>query len=277
MRLLEFRQDGTLGFTHDIIGEIPPYAILSHTWGNDGDEVTFEDILSGNGHYKEGYKKIDFCGRRAASDDLRYFWVDTCCINKPNSTELNEAINSMFRWYQNSTRCYVYLADVPGITTCQTYSLDLPTSGSYFRSSRWFTRGWTLQELLAPASVEFFTSEGRLIGDKVTLHQELQEITGIPNNILRGDLVSSCSIVQRLGWAEGRQTKREEDRAYSLFGLFGVYLPLIYGKGRKEAFRRLFEEIQKRQEGSSRGSLAEDKLVLREYSSTSTFTKIVQY
>ncbi|ETS75640.1 hypothetical protein PFICI_12584 [Pestalotiopsis fici W106-1] len=245
MRLLKFSQDGTLAFTHDITNDIPPYAILSHTWGNDGDEVIFEDILSRTGKHKKGYEKIEFCGHQAAADGLHYFWVDTCCINKSNSTELNEAINSMFRWYQNSTKCYVYLADV---------SDSEDGHDNRFRTSRWLFRGWTLQELLAPASVEFFTCHGQLIGDKASLAQELQEITGIPNSVLRGDLVSKYSISQRLAWAEGRQTKREEDRAYSLFGLFGVYLPLIYGEGRREAFRRLMEEIQKRQGSASRES-----------------------
>lgn len=255
MRLLKFRHDGTLAFTHDITSDIPPYAILSHTWGDDGDEVVFEEILSGAGKHKKGYKKIEFCGRQAASDGLHYFWVDTCCINKSNSTELNEAINSMFRWYQTSTKCYVYLSDVPSSKNGQ---------DNHFRTSRWHTRGWTLQELLAPASVEFFTCDGQLLGDKTSLAQELQETTGIPNSVLRGDLLSKYSINERLAWAEGRQTKRGEDRAYSLFGLFGIYLPLIYGEGRLEAFRRLMEEIQKRQGGPRRESFGPERPIIGE-------------
>ncbi|KAF7534251.1 hypothetical protein G7054_g6346 [Neopestalotiopsis clavispora] len=267
MRLLKFRHDGTLAFTHDITSDIPPYAVLSHTWGDDGDEVIFEDILSDTGKHKKGYKKIEFCGRQAASDGLHYFWVDTCCINKSNSTELNEAINSMFRWYQNSTKCYVYLSDVPSSKNGQ---------DNHFRTSRWHTRGWTLQELLAPASVEFFTCDGQLLGDKTSLAQELQEITGIPNSVLRGDLLSKYSINERLAWAEGRQTKRGEDRAYSLFGLFGIYLPLIYGEGRLEAFRRLMEEIQKRQGGPRRESFGPERPIIGREAELAHLLKVSQ-
>ena len=129
MRLLELKESGELNLTKDLINNIPPYAILSHTWGKDEEEVTFQDLKGGSGTTKTGYKKIRFCGEQAGRDGLRYFWVDTCCIDKSNNTELGEAINSMFRWYRNAAKCYVYLSDVPA---------------EELRDSRWFTRGWTL-------------------------------------------------------------------------------------------------------------------------------------
>ena len=88
------------------------YAILSHTWGPDNEEVTFKDLVDGTGGCKDGYKKIRFCAEQTIRDGLRYFWVDTCCIEKSNQVELNKAINSMFRWYGKAACCYVYLSDV---------------------------------------------------------------------------------------------------------------------------------------------------------------------
>jgi hypothetical protein len=112
MRLLKLDSHGELGVTKDLFDNIPPYAILSHTWEEDDEEVTFKDISKGSGKDKAGYRKIQFCRKQAARDGLHYFWVDSCCINKSSSTELLEAINSMFRWYRRAARCYVYLTDV---------------------------------------------------------------------------------------------------------------------------------------------------------------------
>lgn len=112
MRLLEHKPNGELSLTRDLNSDTTLYAILSHTWGNDGEEVTFDDMVGGTGQHKPGYRKIGFCAQKAHRDDLRYFWVDTCCIDKRNHTELSESINSMFRWYKNSARYYVYLSDV---------------------------------------------------------------------------------------------------------------------------------------------------------------------
>jgi len=107
MRLLEC-QNGDFHLTEDLLDhEIPPYAILSHTWGHRSDEVNFEDVVKGTGGHKAGYEKIRFCGERAARDGFHYFWVDSCCINKTSSAELQEAITSMYRWYQHATKCYV--------------------------------------------------------------------------------------------------------------------------------------------------------------------------
>jgi hypothetical protein len=114
MRLLQYSESGELSIHRFNNNDaIPPYAILSHTWGEDGDEVTFADLETGGGRTRPGYKKIDFCGKQARHDGLQYFWIDTCCINKTNKAELSQAIRSMFRWYQSATRCYVFLADVP--------------------------------------------------------------------------------------------------------------------------------------------------------------------
>jgi hypothetical protein len=157
MRLLELNTCSEFSLTKNLIKNIPPYAILSHTWGDDYEEVNFEDLTKGSGKTKAGYRKILFCGEQAARDGLQYFWVDTCCIDKSNNTELSEAINSMFRWYRNATRCYVYLSDVSKNDYDQAGQSLQPWQLA-FQESRWFTRGWTLQELLAPLSVEFFSS-----------------------------------------------------------------------------------------------------------------------
>jgi hypothetical protein len=171
MRLLRCRDTGGFSLTQFCGDPIPSYAILSHTWGADTEEVTFNDLTNGTGRDKSGYEKIQFCGEQAALDDLEYFWIDTCCINKVDKAELSQAINSMFRWYRNADRCYVYLADVssPPVTTNDECNSRLWESD--FRKSRWFTRGWTLQELLAPASVEFFLRERKRLGDKSSLKQ----------------------------------------------------------------------------------------------------------
>jgi len=186
MRLLERRGNGDLLVTEDLLDKVPPYAILSHTWGPE--EVTYQDIVRSTGKSKKGYSKLQFIATQAAKDKLKYFWVDTCCINKSNNTELTEAINSMFRWYQEAALCYVYLSDVVSAS-----------SGSVaFKKSRWLTRGWTLQELLAPASVEFFSADCRRIGTKSSMQAEITEATGIPIKALQGQPLSSYSVSERM-------------------------------------------------------------------------------
>ena len=251
MRLLKFETNGQFCLTNDIIGDVPPYAILSHTWGADTDEVTFKDLEEGTGERKAGYTKIRFCGKQADNDGLEYFWVDTCCINKPNHTELSEAITSMFRWYRDAAKCYVYLSDV-SIGDHNNNDQSQQTWESAFRKSRWFTRGWTLQELLAPVSVEFFSREGKRLRDKKLLEQQIHETTGIPFEALRGSPLSNFSVDERMLWAAKRKTKRKEDKAYSLLGIFDVYMPLMYGEG-DNAFSRLKKEIEN---SSERKSLA---------------------
>ncbi|KAI0098744.1 kinesin light chain 1 [Nemania sp. FL0031] len=240
MRLLKLQTNGQVCLTKDIRDDmVPPYAILSHTWGADDQEIIFQDINDNVGKQKNGYRKIKFCAQQALSDGLTHFWVDTCCIDKSNSTELSEAINSMFRWYQNATKCYVFLSDVH----VDSLHLDF---GAAFRCCRWFTRGWTLQELIAPSSVEFFSCHGQRIGDKKSLSGLLHEATGIPVRALQMASLSEFSVHERVAWMRGRNTTRPEDRVYSLLGILNVYMPLIYGEGEQHAFIRLQEEINKR-------------------------------
>lgn len=245
MRLLHFSLEGTFCLTDDLnddLHAIPRYAILSHTWGAANAEVTFDDIQNRAATNKTGYAKLEFCAERARKDGIDHFWIDTCCINKANLSELSEAITSMFRWYRNAAKCYVFLADVSSSKRDVNGETD-PTWEKSFHSSRWFTRGWTLQELLAPRIVEFFSRERVLLGRKDTLVQQIHEITGIPTTALHGKSVMSFSIEQRFAWAEKRQTTKAEDKAYCLFGIFNVYLPLIYGEGQENAIGRLKKEI----------------------------------
>ncbi|KAG0649887.1 Vegetative incompatibility HET-E-1 [Hyphodiscus hymeniophilus] len=247
MRLLKCGPDGEFSFA-EFFDECttPEYAILSHTWGLE--EVTFKDFASGIGKDKTGYNKIRFCAQQAAHDSLQYFWVDTCCIDKSSSTELQEAINSMFRWYRNAVKCYVYLSDVslPLLNTAIGFTKAWELS---FRGSRWFTRGWTLQELIAPASVKFYSKDGQFLGDKVSLEQLIYETTNIPIRAFQGTPLSVFGIEERMAWAKPRQTKREEDTVYSLLGIFDVHMPLIYGERKVHALKRLYEEIRKSPKG----------------------------
>jgi hypothetical protein len=245
MRLLKYEDDGELTITSFNDNAIPPYAILSHTWGADKDEVTFADIVEGSGKTKHGYIKIHFCREQARTDNLQYFWIDTCCIDKANKAELMQAIKSMFRWYRNSTRCYVYLSDVSSTSgRCSKPSCP-PLWESSFRKSNWFSRGWTLQELLAPNSVEFFSREQRRLGDKKSLIQPIHEITRIPHSALQGAPLSQFSFEERLKWSDGRHTKVKEDKAYILLGLFDIYIPPRYSEGADKAFRRFQVEFNR--------------------------------
>jgi len=245
MRLLKLNNDGRYsleGFQKDKIPQ--RYAILSHTWGQgEDDEVTYKDIIDGTGKNKPGFKKLEFCGKQAKHDDLHYFWVDTCCIDKSKQIELTTAINSMFLWYKNAERCYVYLSDVSVHTQDGSEHVNWESS---FRNSRWFTRGWTLQELLAPSIVEFYSRDGIRLGDKNSLEHKICEVTGISVDALRGRPLSEFSIEERLSWGERRETTEEEDRAYCLLGIFGVHMPLVHEEGRENAMRRLLTEIEQR-------------------------------
>jgi hypothetical protein len=248
MRLLKRLPAGDfelISFNND---DPPPYAILSHTW-TEGEEVTYNELVAGTGKGKTDYDKIRFCGERAAADSLEYFWVDTCCIDKSTSNELSTAINSMFRWYQRASKCYVHLSDVQ----IPDEVIDAPafriTWEEAFRQSRWFTRGWTLQELLAPAIVEFFSNEGKWLGSRISLEQEIHEITMIPIGVLRGQSLTKFNVKERMNWAAKRTTTLKEDKVYCLLGIFGVFLSPIYGEGEAYATLRLKEEIQRRQEG----------------------------
>ncbi|KAI0447192.1 HET-domain-containing protein [Xylaria telfairii] len=238
----------------EFIGDnIPPYAILSHTWGED--EVLFQD-LSSPGHKKKlGYKKIRGCCEQAIRDDFDFVWVDTCCIDKRSSAELSEAINSMFRWYGEAKACYVYLADVD-------WPDNLGEPYSTFRNSKWFTRGWTLQELIAPVNLIFFDKKWKTIfnvdKDQVLIISKtgtdakvVEEITGIKlwyrysMQSVDEYKLNKVPVATKLSWASQRHTTRIEDIAYCLLGLLDVNMPLLYGEGHK-AFLRLQEEFLKK-------------------------------
>ncbi|KAL6154046.1 hypothetical protein ACJBU6_07334 [Exserohilum turcicum] len=244
MRLLHLDAPGRLILT-DFRGKpIPPYAILSHRWGDS--EILIEDIFNGNYKKKEeGYQKLRFCAEQAAQDGLQYFWIDTCCIDRWNNSERSKAINSMFQWYKNAVRCYVFLSDVSASTSTSTESVLCRDRNVSLRQSKWFTRGWTLQELIAPASVEFFSCEGQRIGDKASLDQLLHSITGIPLAALRNHPLNQFSTSERMRWVSGRETTETEDMVYCLLGLLGVSMPATYGEGRESALERLQAEVER--------------------------------
>ncbi|OTB14071.1 hypothetical protein K445DRAFT_302632 [Daldinia sp. EC12] len=220
MRLLDTKSLRLKEFVGD---RMPQYAILSHTWGDE--EVLFQDIkshLSLTWKRKQGSKKVRASCRRAALDGYKYIWIDTCCIDKSSSAELSESINSMFTWYQSASVCYAFLEDVQ--------SLERLTD------SRWFTRGWTLQELIAPCDVRFYNKNWELLGDRYRLSPQ------ISIKSVRG-LLGEVSVSQKMIWASPRSTTRAEDLSYCLLGIFGVSMTLIYGEGQEKAFRRLQETI----------------------------------
>ncbi|KAK6836580.1 heterokaryon incompatibility protein-domain-containing protein [Apiospora arundinis] len=209
---------------------VPPYAILSHTWGEE--EVSYQDMVKGLGQGR-GLEKIEAACKLAERDEMQYVWVDTCCIDKSSSAELSESINSMFRWYKDSRVCYVYLSDLSP-------SADIRAS---LGSCRWTRRGWTLQELIAPARILFFDQEWNYKGDKDTLLEVLSSTTRIDESVLAHKvLLSTISVARRMSWAAWRETTRPEDIAYCLLGIFGINIPLLYGEG-ANAFIRLQEEI----------------------------------
>jgi Heterokaryon incompatibility protein (HET) len=239
MNLLNTNVDGSFSLTWFAPDRVPPYAILSHRWGKG--EVTFQDLKNSKGHSKKGYKKIVFCAEQAKKDGLQFYWIDSCCIDRMNFTELSTAINSMFRWYRKAAKCYVHLSD---------FSTSHPgylhrSYESAFKRSKWFTRGWTLQELLAPTSVDFFSKQGVRFGNRRSLRHQIGEVTGIPIECLEEEHLSKISIATRLSWIANRETTIEEDIVYSLLGVFGVHMPLIYGEGVINALYRLGEAIEK--------------------------------
>ncbi|KAK7468938.1 hypothetical protein VKT23_003433 [Stygiomarasmius scandens] len=216
----------------EFLTDIPPYAILSHTWG-DG-EVTFQDVQH-DPTTLPGFLKVRGACEHARNYNFEWIWIDTCCIDKTSSAELSEAINSMYRYYEASEVCYVYLPDVS--------STDDLTE---FGRSRWFTRGWTLQELLAPSHVVFLNQNWVEIGTRWSLSATIFSITSIPIDVFEeGYSPGRFSIAQRMSWAASRETTRPEDAAYCLMGIFGVSMPPIYGEGSERAFMRLQQEIIK--------------------------------
>ena len=243
-------QDKVLRFYTD---EPEKYAILSHRWTEkepgETAEVNYEEMVElanmnrkkqGEIRERAGYEKILRSCKEAGKNGFEWLWVDTCCIDKRSSAELFEAINSMYRWYEKSARCYAYLHDIPDLT----FPTE-PDSERYphYGWPEWFSRGWTLQELIAPDDVQFFNKDWRPIGDKKTHSSTLQAITRVPQNILtNGFSVTRPCVAQIMSWAAHRKTSRVEDQAYSLMGLLDVSIPMSYGEG-KRAFQRLQLEI----------------------------------
>jgi heterokaryon incompatibility protein (HET) len=240
MRLLNVKNFKVAEFHGD---NIEKYAILSHTWSKDDkDEVSFQDITGSleDAMQKAGFEKIRYCAEQAREDGYNWCWIDTCCIDKSSSAELTEAINSMYAWYKASGVCYAYLVDVNERRT----ENQREKWNRLFASSHWFTRSWTLQELIAPSHLRFFGQRWIELGTREELLDTISGITRIQRDVLIEAAPEKASIAQRMCWASKRSAKRIEDKAYSLMGLFDVNMPLLYGEGTK-AFRRLQEEIIK--------------------------------
>lgn len=240
--------------------------------------MTFQDIEKRNFVDLKGYRKLVNCCNRAAKDKYDWVWIDTCCINKTSSAELSEAINSMYSWYSNSSVCYAYLEDLDGSKIFE--AMKSATNSDVFRwisdlenlddlvddtedlklineledqasinsleKSKWLSRGWTLQELIAPRQVIFFNGRWKEFGSKKSLARQISPITGIPVDVLLGKSPLFSTIAQRMSWASKRQTTREEDIAYCLMGLFDIHMQPIYGEGGEKAFLRLQQEILSR-------------------------------
>lgn len=238
MRLLNIRTLPLLDFVDVLCPEEAKYAILSHTWGTE--EVTLEDLHKPESKQLQGYKKIERCCVQADHDGYDYLWIDTCCIDKKSSAELSEAINSMYNWYYWADVCYVYLSD---------FSLD---TDRILSGCRWFTRGWTLQELLASKGIRCYDQHWRYVGDKGDLAAPFSTVTRIEEEYIKHrESVHTASVAARMSWASRRHTSRPEDEVYCLMGLFNVNMPLLYGEGSFKAFQRLQHEILKISEDES--------------------------
>ncbi len=229
MRLLHVR---SLQLQEFFDSQVPEYAILSHTW--EKEEVLYSDMTDlDKARAKAGFAKVQGACDLAASQGFDYIWIDTCCIDKSSSAELSEAINSMYRWYEEADVCYAYLCDVENL--------------DQLGSSRWFTRGWTLQELIAPKRVEIYTATWDCLGVKhdARLLLALSQASRVDKSVLAKAVdIRTLSVAKKMYWASARTTTRKEDEAYCLMGLFGVHMPLLYGEGGM-AFRRLQQEIMK--------------------------------
>ncbi|KAK4223268.1 putative vegetative incompatibility protein [Podospora fimiseda] len=223
------------------VSKQPRYAILSHRWGDKSEELTLQELLTPTPDIfnKSGFRKVREASKTALSRGLSHIWVDTCCIDKTSSSELTEAINSMYAWYAGAEVCYVYLHDLPAPKNLTDMTMDV----ELLAKCDWFTRGWTLQELIAPCKVLFFDQDWNERGSKKELSAAISDITGIPVDLLNDpDLLSDYSVAQRMSWAASRQTTKPEDKSYCLLGIFDVHMSLIYGEGMK-AFTRLQEVV----------------------------------
>lgn len=255
MRLVNVRTFKLKEFGED---DVPPYAILSHTWGPQ--EASLRDLQKATSisiKTNRIYRKIVCACFQARKDCLQWLWVDTVCIDSTSSIDVQEAVNSAFNWYRRSEMCYVYLDDLDG--SCPLLSDTaieasgrpgqqnhrIPFWAQSMATCRWFTRGWALPELIAPVGIKFFGKTWRLVATKAKLVRYLARITGIDAGVLtHARKIGLVSIATRMSWAANRRTTRVEDRAYSLLGIFGVSMPIVYGEGNR-AFARLQEEIMK--------------------------------
>ncbi|RPD54431.1 hypothetical protein L227DRAFT_350059 [Lentinus tigrinus ALCF2SS1-6] len=226
------------------------YAILSHVWAKKGGvnyvpEQTYQDVCAIQESVPREELALPHLSRKirhfcevARNDGFNLGWADSACIDKTSSSELSEAINSMYNWYRYVGACYAILHDVSDTD-------DKEQRDEQFRSSKWFTHGWTLQELLAPSVVLFLSDKWKVIGSKHTLAELIEDVTGIGRAVLTLEQpLEDVSVARRMSWAARRETSREEDEAYSLMGIFGVNMPTTYGEGRY-AFIRLQEKILK--------------------------------
>lgn len=250
LRLLTQTGDGGYKLESFRRSDAPSYAVLSRTWSEDpSDEISFQDIQIGNITNRKAFFKLHFCGTQALQDGLVYFWIDTCCIDKSNEIEEKSTVSLMWQIYEAAAICYTLLSDVSADTTT-----DGLRSGGWEETmctSRWFTRGWTLQELLAPQVVEFYSLEGLNLGDKSTLKEHIHRVTGISLGALEGQELGNFTVEERLSWADRRKTTRGEDWSYSLFGIFGVSMEIKYGEGKAKARERLEREIGNQPAASS--------------------------
>lgn len=227
----------------DFLGdEVPSYAILSHTWTKE--EVTLQEWQKSKWatRSKAGYKKVRAACAVAKAQNHKWLWADTVCIDKTSSADLSEAINSMYAWYRESAECFAYLVDV------DTRVLVGNQVQADVTKSRWFTRGWTVQELLAPSHLTFYDKQWKRLGTKEHYSEAIEAKTGIDSEfmVLHDDDRHGIPVFQRMTWFAGRKTTRIEDVAYCMLGVFDINMPLLYGEGRK-AFMRLQHEILRKQ------------------------------
>ncbi|KAI0708166.1 heterokaryon incompatibility protein-domain-containing protein [Cerioporus squamosus] len=237
------------------------YATLSHVW--DEEEQSFQDVQrierecasTGKNPRDLVSEKIRRCCELAESHGYKWVWIDTCCIDKTSSAELSEAINSMFRYYALADICYGYLRDVPFLADVR------GADAEYFVQAKWFRRGWTLQELIAPRFFLFLSKSWQVLGTKADFAELIEDWSHIPATVLRFEVShTEFSIAQRMSWfGAGRETTRLEDEAYCLLGLFDIHMPPLYGEGRN-AFRRLQEEIMKQSADTTLFAWADSRL-----------------
>ncbi|KAK1689795.1 hypothetical protein BDP55DRAFT_757784 [Colletotrichum godetiae] len=213
----------------------PPYAALSHLWEHD--EVRFQDMGDlAAAAQRSGFRKIESACVVAAEEGLGYIWIDTCCVDKENEAKRSEAVESSFRTFISATICIAYLSDDDELK---------PKFRNSLRRSTWFTRSWTLPELIAPPELVFYSCGWKVMGTRSELQNDLFNITAVGPFILQGGDLAKVSVARKMFWATNRNTHRHEEVAYTLSGLFGIEMMPIYGKGNANAFLRLQEHIAK--------------------------------